>query len=86
MVRAVRDGQELWQARQAPCPFFSMNQPDKNQPAVPVEVIERRIYLIRGYKVMLSHDLAELYQVETRGWYRRSSATWTVSLGISCFS
>jgi hypothetical protein len=35
-------------------------------PAVPVELIERRIYLIRGQKVMLDFDLAELYQVETR--------------------
>ncbi len=32
---------------------------------VPVEVIERRIYLIRGLKVMLDTDLAELYQVQT---------------------
>jgi hypothetical protein len=31
-----------------------------------VQVIERRIYLIRGQKVMLSPDLADLYQVETR--------------------
>ena len=29
------------------------------------ETIERKIYLIRGKKVMLSHDLAGLYQVET---------------------
>ena len=33
---------------------------------VPVQLIERRIYLIRGQKVMLSNDLAELYQVEAR--------------------
>ncbi len=33
---------------------------------IPVEVIERRIYLIRGQKVMLSMHLAELYGVETR--------------------
>jgi ORF6N domain len=33
---------------------------------IPVELIERRIYLIRGQKVMLDTDLAELYQVETR--------------------
>lgn len=33
---------------------------------VPVELIERRIYLIRGHKVMLDSDLADLYQVETR--------------------
>ncbi len=33
---------------------------------VPVELIERRIYLIRGQKVMLDSDLAELYQVPTK--------------------
>ena len=32
---------------------------------IPVEFIERKIYLIRGCKVMLDSDLAELYQVET---------------------
>jgi len=32
---------------------------------VPVELIERRIYLIRGQKVMLDRDLAELYEVTT---------------------
>src|SRR5438093_8353481 len=34
-------------------------------PLVPVELIERRIYLIRGQKVMLDTHLAELYQVQT---------------------
>jgi ORF6N domain len=33
---------------------------------VPVESIERRIYLIRGQKVMLDADLAELYHVATK--------------------
>ena len=33
---------------------------------VPVELIEKKIYLIRGHKVMLDSDLAELYKVETR--------------------
>ncbi len=32
---------------------------------VPLEVIERKIYLIRGQKVMLDSDLAMLYEVET---------------------
>ncbi len=32
----------------------------------PAGLIERRIYLIRGVKVMLDSDLAELYQVETK--------------------
>jgi len=30
------------------------------------EVIERKIYIIRGHKIMLSTDLAELYEVEPR--------------------
>ncbi len=30
------------------------------------EVIERIIYMIRGHKVMLDSDLAQLYEVETR--------------------
>jgi len=33
---------------------------------VPVELVERGICLIRGQKVVLGPDLAELYQVETR--------------------
>ena len=33
---------------------------------IPTEIIERKIYLIRGQKVMLSMHLAELYGVETR--------------------
>jgi hypothetical protein len=32
---------------------------------VPAEAIEHRIYLIRGHRVMLDHDLAELYGVIT---------------------
>jgi hypothetical protein len=32
----------------------------------PVQVVERRIYVIRGQKVMLDADLAELYQVPTK--------------------
>jgi len=33
---------------------------------VPVKRIEKSIYLIRGQKVMLDRDLAELYRVETK--------------------
>lgn len=33
---------------------------------VPEEVIERKIFMIRGHKVMLDRDLAELYDVETK--------------------
>jgi phage regulator Rha-like protein len=38
----------------------------KNRTLPAVERIERSIYLIRGQKVMLDVDLAELYGVETR--------------------
>ena len=39
-------------------------KPDSQQ-LVPVEIIERRILLIRGHKVMLDSHLAELYEVTT---------------------
>jgi hypothetical protein len=38
----------------------------KDQNIVPLDKIESKIYFIRGRKVMLDSDLAELYQVETR--------------------
>lgn len=39
---------------------------EKEIPVIAEELIASRIYLIRGKQVMLSHDLAELYQVETK--------------------
>ena len=33
---------------------------------IPIEVIERKIYLIRGHKVMMDSDLAELYGVTVK--------------------
>ncbi len=39
----------------------------QNKPSViPDEVIMSKIYMIRGKKVMLDRDLANLYEVETR--------------------
>ena len=35
-------------------------------PLIPAEIIERHIFLIRGQKVMLDFDLAELYGVATK--------------------
>ena len=32
---------------------------------IPVELVQEKIYLIRGQKVMLDSDLAQLYKVET---------------------
>lgn len=34
--------------------------------AIPDEVIIQKIYVIRGQKVMLDRDLADMYGVETR--------------------
>ena len=36
-----------------------------NEPIIPEELVMSKIYLIRGQKVMLDRDLAELYQVTT---------------------
>ena len=39
---------------------------EENRSMVPEEVNMSKIYLIRGLKMMLDMDLAELYEVETR--------------------
>lgn len=44
--------------------FLFMKQADSL--AIPEEVILTKIFLIRGYRVMIDRDLAELYGVETR--------------------
>jgi hypothetical protein len=38
----------------------------KDLTVIPVEIIERKIYLIRGMKVMLDRDLAFLYEINTK--------------------
>src|SRR5437867_13210653 len=43
---------------------FQMNS--RNTSLIPVERIEKAIYLIRGEKVMLDRDLAKLYRVSTK--------------------
>ena len=42
--------------------------PTKNpvQALIPVEVITNKIFILRGHRVMLDRDLAELFRVETR--------------------
>ncbi len=39
---------------------------DKNKSLVQAEVIENKIFIIRGQKVMIDKDLAKLYEVDTR--------------------
>jgi hypothetical protein len=50
-------------------PKTPAHSPAENLP-IPVELIERRIYLIRRHKIMLDSDLADLYQVETKALNR----------------
>ena len=38
----------------------------KNKVRMELQIIQNRIYEIRGRKVMLDFDLAEMYQVETK--------------------
>ena len=38
----------------------------KNEITIPDDIITNKIYMIRGQKVMLDRDLANLYNVETK--------------------
>ncbi len=40
---------------------------------LPDEIVMKKIFLIRGYKVMLDRDLADLYEVETKQLKRQVS-------------
>lgn len=42
----------------------------KKEITIPQEIIRQKIYLIRGEKVMIDRDLAELYRVETKALAR----------------
>ena len=53
---------------------------------IPVGAIERRIFLIRGQKVMLDRDLAELYGVATKVFNQAVRETWIDFLRASCSS
>jgi len=47
-------------------PLGERREMEGQMAVIPVERIERAILSIRGEKVMLDNDLAELYGVETR--------------------
>lgn len=55
---------------------------------VSIQLIERKIYLIHGQKVMLDRDLAELYQVKPIALRQqvKPANTWFASRKTSCFS
>lgn len=46
--------------------YMRKPQADSSQQLIPIEAIERRIFLIRGQKVMIDRDIAELYGVSTK--------------------
>ena len=43
-----------------------MSENNENTIMLPDEVIMNKIYLVRGKKVMVDKDLAELYETETK--------------------
>lgn len=43
-----------------------MKNNNNEETVISLDVIERRIFLIRGRKVMIDDDLAELYRVSTK--------------------
>jgi len=53
---------------------------------VPIEVIEKKILLIGGQKMMLDSDLAALYGVETKMLVRAVKRNLERSLMISWYS
>lgn len=48
------------------CDNMKINQMDNKKLMIPDEVIANKIFLIRGQKVMIDSEIAELYGVETR--------------------
>jgi hypothetical protein len=52
--------------------------------SIPDEIVMNKIYVVRGQKVMVDSDLAELYGVETR--VLNQAETWKDFLKILCFS
>jgi hypothetical protein len=54
---------------------------------IPRDRIERYIFLLRGQKIMLSTQVADLYRVENSGRrFKPSGGTWNALQRISCFS
>ncbi len=54
--------------------------------AVSLAAVQRRIYMIRGVKVMLDEDLAGMYGVPTKRLNEASGATPAVFQRTSCSS
>jgi len=57
-----------------------------NNALIPDKVIMKKIYLLRGSKVMLDRDLADLYEIETKQLKRAVRRNITDFLKISCLN
>ncbi len=51
-----------------------------NKALIPVEMIERKIYLVRSHKVMLDSDLAQLYKEAVKRNVNRFPSDFTFQL------
>jgi hypothetical protein len=56
------------------------------QNIIPLEAIESRIFVLRGHRVMLDRDLAELYGVQTKALNQAVKRNTTASRKILCSS
>lgn len=63
-----------------------MANKEKQEQLAAIEEIEEKIYLIRGQRVMLDSDLAEVYQVETKMLNRAVKHNLTGFPKILCFN
>jgi len=61
-VKGVRDGEESWGVKE----FRGTEIVMQNTEVVPQQLIESKIFIVRGKKVLLNSDLAVLYGVETK--------------------
>ncbi len=52
---------------------------------IPIQIIENKIFIIHGQKVMLDSDLALLYGVETKVLNQVSNVILIAFLVILCF-
>jgi hypothetical protein len=46
--------------------IYGMNTKNNFESLIPTEAIEQKIFVLRGHRVMLDKDLADLYGVETK--------------------
>lgn len=85
-LQAALGSTNLFGAATLPRPGMSKKTLKPSQQITPIEAIERRIFLIRGQKVMVDRDLAELYGVKAIALRQQVKGTSTGFLKILCSS